>query len=110
MVPARCSRFTWWDNSSDEDGFKIERSVNGSTFTQIATVGSNVNIGAGVIVCNYDGYDKHQTVIEDDVFVGSDSQLVASRANPSGALAGSLSTRMVPYTNPSDASVGWVGL
>ena len=41
------------------------------------TMGAEVNIGAGVITCNYDGVNKHQTVIEDKVFVGSDSQLVA---------------------------------
>jgi bifunctional UDP-N-acetylglucosamine pyrophosphorylase / glucosamine-1-phosphate N-acetyltransferase len=42
-----------------------------------ATIGRNVNVGAGVITCNYDGYKKHQTIIEDGVFVGSDAQLVA---------------------------------
>lgn len=40
-------------------------------------VGSNVNVGAGTITCNYDGANKHRTVIEDDVFIGSDTQLVA---------------------------------
>jgi len=40
-------------------------------------VGSRVNIGAGTITCNYDGVNKHQTIIEDDVFIGSDTQLVA---------------------------------
>jgi bifunctional UDP-N-acetylglucosamine pyrophosphorylase/glucosamine-1-phosphate N-acetyltransferase len=42
-----------------------------------ATIGADVNIGAGTITCNYDGTRKHQTVIGDGVFVGSDSQLVA---------------------------------
>jgi bifunctional UDP-N-acetylglucosamine pyrophosphorylase/glucosamine-1-phosphate N-acetyltransferase len=42
-----------------------------------ADVGERVNIGAGTITCNYDGANKHRTVIEDDVFVGSDTQLVA---------------------------------
>ena len=42
-----------------------------------ATIGKNVNIGAGVITCNYDGTSKHATVIEDGVFVGTDSQLIA---------------------------------
>ncbi|BEH74171.1 bifunctional UDP-N-acetylglucosamine diphosphorylase/glucosamine-1-phosphate N-acetyltransferase GlmU [Edwardsiella tarda] len=42
-----------------------------------AQIGAGVNIGAGTITCNYDGANKHQTVIGDDVFVGSDSQLVA---------------------------------
>ncbi|MGB9093831.1 MAG: bifunctional UDP-N-acetylglucosamine diphosphorylase/glucosamine-1-phosphate N-acetyltransferase GlmU [Gallionella sp.] len=42
-----------------------------------STVGSRVNIGAGTITCNYDGANKHRTIIEDDVFIGSDTQLVA---------------------------------
>lgn len=42
-----------------------------------ATIGKNVNIGAGVITCNYDGIAKHPTIIEDGVFVGTDSQLIA---------------------------------
>jgi bifunctional UDP-N-acetylglucosamine pyrophosphorylase/glucosamine-1-phosphate N-acetyltransferase len=42
-----------------------------------ATIGNKVNIGAGVITCNYDGVNKHPTIIEDGVFVGTDSQLIA---------------------------------
>ena len=42
-----------------------------------ATIGPNVNVGAGTITCNYDGERKHQTVIEEGAFIGSDSQLVA---------------------------------
>jgi bifunctional UDP-N-acetylglucosamine pyrophosphorylase/glucosamine-1-phosphate N-acetyltransferase len=42
-----------------------------------ATIGADVNIGAGTITCNYDGVHKHPTVIEDGVFIGSDSQLIA---------------------------------
>ncbi len=42
-----------------------------------ATIGKNVNIGAGVITCNYDGVNKHQTMIADGAFIGSDSQLIA---------------------------------
>ena len=42
-----------------------------------ATIGKDVNIGAGVITCNYDGSKKHPTVIEDGAFVGTDSQLIA---------------------------------
>ena len=61
-------------------------------------VGRDVNIGAGVIICNYDGYEKHPTVIEDNVFVGSDSQLVAPVKIGRGALvaAGSTITEDVP--------------
>lgn len=47
------------------------------TYLGDATIGKNVNIGCGTITCNYDGVKKHQTVIEDEVFVGSDVQLVA---------------------------------
>jgi bifunctional UDP-N-acetylglucosamine pyrophosphorylase/glucosamine-1-phosphate N-acetyltransferase len=63
-----------------------------------ATIGRDVNIGAGVIICNYDGYAKHPTVIEDNVFVGSDSQLVAPVKIGHGALvaAGSTITGDVP--------------
>lgn len=50
-----------------------------------ATVGPDVNIGAGTITCNYDGARKHRTVIEDDVHIGSDVQLVAPVAIGSGA-------------------------
>ncbi len=42
-----------------------------------ATLGKRVNVGAGTITCNYDGANKHQTIIGDDVFIGSDTQLVA---------------------------------
>jgi bifunctional UDP-N-acetylglucosamine pyrophosphorylase/glucosamine-1-phosphate N-acetyltransferase len=42
-----------------------------------SAVGSDVNVGAGTITCNYDGANKHRTVIEDEVFIGSDTQLVA---------------------------------
>jgi bifunctional UDP-N-acetylglucosamine pyrophosphorylase/glucosamine-1-phosphate N-acetyltransferase len=47
------------------------------TYIGDADVGARVNIGAGTITCNYDGANKHRTVIEDDVFVGSDTQFVA---------------------------------
>jgi len=57
-----------------------------------ATIGSNVNIGAGTITCNYDGANKHQTVIEDDAFIGSDSQLVAPVTVGKGATIGAGST------------------
>ena len=49
-----------------------------------STVGRDVNIGAGTITCNYDGVNKHRTVIEDDVLIGSDTQLVAPVASAAG--------------------------
>jgi bifunctional UDP-N-acetylglucosamine pyrophosphorylase/glucosamine-1-phosphate N-acetyltransferase len=63
-----------------------------------ATIGEGVNIGAGTITCNYDGVAKHPTIIEDGVFIGSDSQLVAPVRIGSGAYvaAGSSITRDVP--------------
>jgi len=56
------------------------------------TVGSNVNIGAGTITCNYDGANKHRTVIEDGAFIGSDTQLVAPVTIGRGATIGAGST------------------
>jgi bifunctional UDP-N-acetylglucosamine pyrophosphorylase/glucosamine-1-phosphate N-acetyltransferase len=55
-------------------------------------VGENVNIGAGTITCNYDGANKHQTIIEDDVFVGSDTQLIAPVKISKGSTIGAGST------------------
>jgi bifunctional UDP-N-acetylglucosamine pyrophosphorylase / glucosamine-1-phosphate N-acetyltransferase len=63
-----------------------------------ATIGANVNIGAGTITCNYDGKTKHPTVIADDVFIGSDTQLIAPVQIGKGAYvaAGSSITNDVP--------------
>ena len=55
-------------------------------------VGRNVNVGAGTITCNYDGANKHRTVIEDDVFIGSDTQLVAPVRVGRGATLGAGTT------------------
>lgn len=62
------------------------------------TVGERVNIGAGTITCNYDGANKFRTVIEDDVFIGSDTQLVAPVTVAKGSTigAGSTITRNTP--------------
>jgi bifunctional UDP-N-acetylglucosamine pyrophosphorylase/glucosamine-1-phosphate N-acetyltransferase len=57
-----------------------------------STVGSRVNIGAGTITCNYDGVNKFRTVIEDDAFIGSDSQLVAPVTVGKGATLGAGTT------------------
>jgi bifunctional UDP-N-acetylglucosamine pyrophosphorylase / glucosamine-1-phosphate N-acetyltransferase len=63
-----------------------------------AHIGKDVNIGAGTITCNYDGVEKHQTVIEDHVFIGSDSQLIAPVTIHRGAFvaAGSSINQEVP--------------
>lgn len=57
-----------------------------------STVGSRVNIGAGTITCNYDGANKHRTIIEDDVLIGSDTQLVAPVTVGKGATIGAGTT------------------
>lgn len=57
-----------------------------------AKIGAQVNIGAGTITCNYDGANKHKTVIGDDVFVGSDTQLVAPLTIGRGATIGAGTT------------------
>jgi bifunctional UDP-N-acetylglucosamine pyrophosphorylase/glucosamine-1-phosphate N-acetyltransferase len=63
-----------------------------------AIIGANVNVGAGTITCNYDGEQKHDTVIEDNAFIGSDSQLIAPVRVGRGAYvgAGSSITSDVP--------------
>jgi bifunctional UDP-N-acetylglucosamine pyrophosphorylase / glucosamine-1-phosphate N-acetyltransferase len=68
------------------------------TYLGDATIGDNVNIGAGTITCNYDGKLKHQTVIGDGAFIGSDSQLIAPVTVGKGAYvaAGSSITDDVP--------------
>lgn len=72
--------------------------ANHLTYIGDASVGSGVNVGAGTITCNYDGANKHRTVIGDDVFVGSDTQFVAPVTVGAGATigAGSTITKDVP--------------
>ncbi len=57
-----------------------------------AMLGKDVNIGAGTITCNYDGFEKHKTVVEDNVFIGSDTMLVAPIKVGKGAITGAGST------------------
>lgn len=68
------------------------------TYLGDATIGEHTNIGAGTITCNYDGRQKHQTIIEDNVKIGSDTMLVAPVTVGSGSItgAGSVVTKDVP--------------
>jgi len=81
-------------NSQVDTGSKI----NHLSYVGDSTVGKNVNIGAGTITCNYDGANKHRTIIEDGAFIGSDTQLVAPVTVGRGATigAGSTVTRDAP--------------
>tara|TARA_B100001996_G_scaffold380079_1_gene366891 strand:+ start:607 stop:1968 length:1362 start_codon:yes stop_codon:yes gene_type:complete len=56
---------------------KKNTKANHLTYLGDSDIGENVNVGAGVITCNYDGVNKHKTIIKDNVFIGSDSQLIA---------------------------------
>ncbi|MEJ1416628.1 MAG: DapH/DapD/GlmU-related protein, partial [Candidatus Sedimenticola sp. (ex Thyasira tokunagai)] len=80
--------------STVDEGSKI----NHLSYVGDTTVGRTVNIGAGTITCNYDGVNKFRTVIGDNAFIGSDSQLVAPVEVGSGATigAGSTITRNTP--------------
>jgi bifunctional UDP-N-acetylglucosamine pyrophosphorylase/glucosamine-1-phosphate N-acetyltransferase len=89
--------------------------INHLSYVGDTTVGRNVNIGAGTITCNYDGANKHRTVIGDNVFIGSDTQLVAPVEVKSGATigAGSTITRDAPADEltlsraPQQTRPGW---
>lgn len=72
--------------------------VNHLSYIGDSQIGKDVNVGAGTITCNYDGAYKHRTIIEDDVFIGSDCQLIAPVRVARGATigAGSTITRDAP--------------
>jgi bifunctional UDP-N-acetylglucosamine pyrophosphorylase/glucosamine-1-phosphate N-acetyltransferase len=71
--------------------------INHLSYIGDSEIGKDVNIGAGTITCNYDGANKHKTIIEDNVFIGSDTQLIAPVTVGSGATiaAGTTITRDV---------------
>ena len=79
---------------------KIGRGTKAQHLTYLgdATIGENTNIGAGTITCNYDGKNKHETIIEDNVKIGSDTMLVAPVTIGAGSVtgAGSVVTKDVP--------------
>ena len=81
-------------NSSISENTKIAH----LSYIGDAVVGTNVNIGAGVIIANYDGKNKHQTIINDNAFIGSNSTLIAPLIIEENALiaAGSTITNNVP--------------
>lgn len=66
--------------------------VNHLSYIGDTEIGTNVNVGAGTITCNYDGANKYKTIIEDDVFIGSDTQLIAPVRVASGATIGAGTT------------------
>jgi bifunctional UDP-N-acetylglucosamine pyrophosphorylase/glucosamine-1-phosphate N-acetyltransferase len=86
---------------------KIGRGTKASHLTYLgdARLGERVNIGAGTVTCNYDGVRKNETVIEDDVKIGSDTMLVAPVKVGRGSVtgAGSVVTKDVP---PDSLAVG----
>jgi len=89
--------------------------INHLSYIGDTSVGSGVNIGAGTITCNYDGANKYRTVIGDDVFIGSDTQLIAPVEIKNGATigAGSTITKDAPAGEltlsraPQETRTGW---
>jgi len=71
------------------------------TYIGDSLIGEGVNVGAGTVTCNYDGYDKHLTVVEDGVFIGSGTMLVAPVTVGKGAVVGAGST--ITQDVPPDA-------
>jgi bifunctional UDP-N-acetylglucosamine pyrophosphorylase / glucosamine-1-phosphate N-acetyltransferase len=96
-IKAKVGNFVELKNVELGEGSK----ANHLTYLGDATIGKKVNIGAGTITCNYDGYKKERTVIEDGVFIGSDSSLVAPVTIGKGAVVGAGAT--VTKDVPADA-------
>ena len=94
---ARIGNFVETKNAQIGQGSKI----NHLSYVGDAEVGQDVNIGAGTITCNYDGANKHKTIIKDRVFIGSDTQLVAPVTVEEGATIGAGST--ITRTAPAEA-------
>jgi len=88
-------------NAAIGDGTKVHH----MSYLGDVTVGARVNIGAGTVVCNFDGRRKHHTVIEDDAFIGSDTMLIAPIRIGKGAVtgAGAVVNKDVP---PGGVAVG----
>lgn len=98
-------------NTKVDEGTKIPH----LSYVGDAVLGKHINIGAGVIFVNYDGYKKHQTVVEDDAFVGCNSNLIAPVTIKAGSFiaAGSTITKEVPEDSLAIArarqenKIGW---
>ncbi len=88
MAKAKVGNFVEIKNSQ----IGLNSKVNHLAYVGDSLLGSEVNIGAGTITCNYDGADKHQTVIDSNVFIGSNSTLVAPVHIRDGAFIGAGST------------------
>jgi bifunctional UDP-N-acetylglucosamine pyrophosphorylase/glucosamine-1-phosphate N-acetyltransferase len=88
-----------------ESRFKVGAVMGHFGYAGDATFGERVNVGAGMITCNYDGKDKHRTVVEDDAFIGCDTMLVAPVTVGKGSItgAGAVVTKDVP---PARLAVG----
>ena len=78
-----------------------ESKANHLSYLGDGVIGRGVNVGAGTIFCNYDGVGKHRTVLDDDVFIGSDSQMVAPVRIGKGSYVGSGST--ITHDVPPDS-------
>lgn len=85
---AKIGNFVETKNAKIGTGSKISH----LSYVGDTVMGCDVNIGAGTITCNYDGVNKHQTTIGDNVFIGSDTQLIAPVTIGSGATIGAGST------------------
>jgi bifunctional UDP-N-acetylglucosamine pyrophosphorylase/glucosamine-1-phosphate N-acetyltransferase len=94
---ARIGNFVEIKNSSLGDKTKAAH----LSYLGDAEIGQDVNVGAGTITCNYDGISKNKTIIEDEVFVGSDSQLIAPVTIHRGAYIAAGST--IQQDVPEDA-------
>ncbi len=94
LAGSRAGSFVEVKNSTIGEGSKVPH----LSYIGDATVGAGVNVGAGAITCNYDGSDKHRTIIGDGAFIGSDTMLVAPVEIGAGAAtgAGSAITKDVP--------------
>jgi len=97
---AKIGNFVETKNSEIGTGSK----VNHLSYVGDSTVGARVNVGAGTITCNYDGANKHRTVIGDDVFIGSGVNLVAPIEIGSGATIGAGST-LTKNAPPGELSI-----